>query len=194
MQNRLHRLILILLALVFVAALSACVTLEKEARSPVETHDTPFGPMATFTSRSGFAVDYPADWEVAAERDQRCGRAKLCFGSPEGAILILQEGEIGGPGLGDITLPDYLDLMVADYERNEAGFEFGSREPMLTEGGVDAQVLSYTSDRGAVTARELWAAHDKDALNVSFLAWTENFAEIEELSQYVFNTVRPVSP
>lgn len=184
---------LVLAALPAIAlGLAACASTEVQPVISTETRDTPFGPMATYESSTGFAVDFPADWEVAAERDQRCGRAKLCYGSPRGAILILQEGQLGGPGLGDIGLSDYLTVMVGDFGRTESGFELTGREQITTGSGLPAEVLSYTSDKGAVTARELWTADGQDALTVSFLSWTENFEEIDELSRYVFDSVRPV--
>jgi hypothetical protein len=181
------------LALAVALGLAGCgvITIEEAARMPVETHDSPFGPMAAHLTGTGFSVDYPAEWEVAAEKDQRCGRAEFCWGSPEGAILIIQEGEIGGPGLDGIALPEYLDLVIADFDRSTSGFEFNGREAFESAGGVQGQMLSYTSDGGAVVTRELWAVNeDNEAVTVSVMAWSDDFEAIEPVARYVFDSVR----
>jgi hypothetical protein len=151
--------------------------------------------MATHTTASGFRADFPAEWEVAAEKDQRCGRAEFCWGSPEGAILIIQEGEIGGPGLDDVALPDYLDLIVTDFDRSSGGFEFLGREPHETEAGVSGYILDYTSDNTAVRTREFWAVNeDNEAITLSLTAWAEDFAAVEPIANYLIDSVRPALP
>jgi len=146
--------------------------------------------MAVFRAPSGaFEVDYPAEWDDAADDDRRCGTALKCLISRQSEFMLVRETTL--PGEGAAALAEGLDRTVANFDNETADSEFISRSSLTLPSGLPAEVLRYVIEDGRVTVAELWAADGNRAISIAFITWNEGFPALEPVAEYVFESLRP---
>lgn len=190
-----NRHVFALLLVFFTLGLASCADLAFSAvtPTPLSTHDTPFGPMATYVSPTGdFVLDYPAWWSDAAGDDRRCGDAVKCLISRDSEFMLVRLGPLAPRGAAAApTLEAYVDDIVANFESTTADAELVARDRLTTDSGLPGEVLTYRIENGLVTARELYVTDGEQVMALAFITWNEGYAAMAPIADYVFSSVRP---
>ncbi len=89
-----------------------------------------------------------------------------------------------------MTISEYVDVIMPTFGEGGPGYEFLSREQLENNIDQDSEIITYTLYDGAVKAKLLWFAQDGEAINVSYMGFTEDYDEIEELVEWSFRSLR----
>jgi hypothetical protein len=115
------------------------------------------------------------------------------FVSEQGGVFAVTEEDLVAEGLGQVTLAEYVDVVVSMLETNVQGFELVSREEALTEQGLPVVVLECAIQGGLWRAsRQIYLHENSVAFNTSYFAARARYEELEPMIAYSLGTVQVV--
>jgi hypothetical protein len=149
---------------------------------------SPLGPMALYESaHHPFAIQYPAEW---TEAPPQMGETVRFVGDQSYGLVITEE-DLLALGMGEMTLEEYVDVIVSIQTSNVPDLQIGSREQVLTEQGLPAVTMTYTFQGGLWRASRLvYLTDDSVAFNATFFAGRARYEELGPLIEYSFGTFR----
>ena len=170
----------------------AIPTLTVQGLTPPPTVvESPFGPMALYESALyPFTVQYPSQWKaqpIIPELSQV--GIKAYFVSDEREEFLIGEEDTVALGLGEVTLEEYVDIVLSVIESTSPGFQLVSREQILTSQGLPAEVLEVTIFGGFFKGSRLIYLHEgKIGFSATYVAPKDRYKELKPLIDYSFRT------
>lgn len=154
---------------------------------PLETVDSPFGLMEVYQSpKEPFSVQYPAGWTKQPLDSQS---ATLILAGDEGEAFVLAEDDLVALGLGEMTLEEYGDLVLAVLKSDATVFELVQRQPAVTSQGLPAEILEVTLLNGLVTGKRFIYLHEgRVGFNITYTAATDVYEALLPLIDYSLST------
>jgi phosphonate transport system substrate-binding protein len=151
-------------------------------RPALTTIDSPLGPMALYESaRYPFAIRYPAAWTEAPPQEGETAR----FMGDQSYGLVISEEDLVAQGFGEMTLEEYVDVVVSIWESNLPDFQLVSREQVSTEQGLPAAIVTCSVQGGLWKASRFIHLTDGSVVfSATYSAGRARFEELEPLIAY----------
>lgn len=149
---------------------------------------SPVGPMALYESADKpFSIQYPAEWTEASPMLGETAR----FVSPQNGMLSIVEEDLTTLGMGEMTLEEYVDMVVSFQTSILTDLQIVSREQVTTEQGLPAVTTTYTYLGGLFrVSRLIYLTDDGVAFNATYLSGRAQYEELAPLVEYSFSTFR----
>jgi simple sugar transport system substrate-binding protein len=153
---------------------------------------TPAIPLALYESEQyPFSIQYPADWiELPKEEDITAGYAE------DGGSLFIDEEDFRSEGLGDVTLEEYAELVLAILKLEFPNYIIQSNQELITEQGLPIMMLEVIVNPGErpekILRRLIYVFEDQIIFNASLI--TNDTRYYETLAEYLLNTFRLTVP
>jgi S1-C subfamily serine protease len=147
---------------------------------------SPVGPMVLYESADKlFSIQYPADWTETSPMLGETAR----FVSPQNGMLSIVEEDLTTLGMGDMTLEEYVDMVVTFQTSILTDLQIVSREHVTTEQGLPAVTITYTYLGGLFQAgRLIYLTDDGIAFNATYLGTRARYEELAPLAEYSFSS------
>lgn len=134
-----------------------------------------------------FSLVLPPDWRRSAGFEAGMER----FLDPEGGALQISTVDILVMGLGELSLADYVDVLVDYYQATQKDFILEARTTLETDEGLIGEVLVFTDLGGRRKSSEfIYTADGKQAVTVIFSAALARHAALEALIERTFKSFR----
>ncbi len=132
-----------------------------------------------------FAMHLPSEWEHRATTDFD---AALLI-EPGGAALHISTADIPSLGLGDLTLGDYVNVVIADYRAQQHDFQLETRWRLQTDAGQFGEVLVYSDLSGQRKSSEfIFTPDSREAYHIRFSATPERHRDLTPLINQALKT------
>lgn len=171
------------------------VTAEQDARAaarpPATATPMPapekVGPNLYVDDYQRFSLQLPPEWESRATT----GPEAALFISADGGALQISAADITALGLGDLTLGDYVNVVIADYRARLHDFQLELRRRLQTDEGLFGEVLVFTDLNGQRKSSEfIYTPNGREAYRVCFSARPERHRELTPLIEQTFKSFR----
>ena len=145
---------------------------------------TPDIPMSVYKSKKyPFSIEYPGDWKkMAAETG-------ITFGVTDGTNwFAIAEEDLTDSNLGEMTLPEYTDMVVDSVKEWIPDAELVSREEIVNTQGLPVQILKFEGESMGKTIlyRLVYLHEGKIAFNATYACYGTDY--FESLVAYSFST------
>ena len=157
-------------------------------RSPRTVIDSPHGPMVSYESaRYPFTIQYPEGWTAASPEEDETAR----FENGQNGLFLITEEDLVAAGIGEMALEEYVDAIVSVLETNIPGFELVSRERVLTQQNLPAEILTFSWQGGLFRACRIIYLHEgRMAFNAGYFAGRAQLEELEPVIEYSLGSFR----
>jgi hypothetical protein len=145
--------------------------------------------MAQYTSdRYPLAMQYPARCEaLGAQPDMGVVAAFDC----ENANLTISETDLSAAFGSGATVAELADLMVATLQSISEDFQLVARRRLTTDAGLEAIVLEYTLNSGAIRGATLVYVHDGTiGFSAAWASLAQDNADLKAEFDYAFSTLQ----
>ena len=169
----------------YIPGLAAVLT-EIQLRPTPTTIETPFGPMELYESAQyPFSIQHPAGWTLAPEEEDITAQ----FIGPGGELLAIAEEDMVPLGFGELTLGEYVDLILSVVESTAPGLELLSQKRVTTTQGLPAVILEMSLFNGQIRVRRYVVLYDNTiGFSATYAMRKGKFPEMEPLIDYSFGT------
>ncbi len=150
----------------------------------------PHGPMVVYESADNpFSLQYPADW--AEDTAPRQPGVVAAFVGPEGESLAIVVQDLAAAELGGATLTDYVDLVLSEVSLSSFNFELVSREGIVTDQGMNAELVEYSVLGGTNQAfLFVYLGENGIVFTATYMAPSARYEAMREQIVYSFDTFR----
>ena len=150
----------------------------------------PHGPMVVYESADNpFSPQYPADW--AEDTAPRQPGVVAAFVGPEGESLAIVVQDLAAAELGGATLTDYVDLVLSEVSLSSFNFELVSREGIVTDQGMNAELVEYSVLGGTNQAfLFVYLGENGIVFTATYMAPSARYEAMREQIVYSFDTFR----
>ncbi len=155
-----------------------------------QVDSSPHGPMALHKNDDyGFSIQFPTSWQEKA-LDPALEITGYYVG-PQGAEFVVVEEDLAAFELEDVTLDEYVDIVLEVVSSAFAGFELISEMRTTTSQGLDAVLLKISGLGGSIRGKRLIHLNEYGVgFNVTYLALKERFEELEAVIDYSLGIFR----
>ncbi len=161
------------------------------ARPPMTVTPTPepgeTGPNIYVDEYERFTLQLPPEWmeSPTVKFDT------VLFVEPEGAALHISTVDITALGLGELSLGDYVNTVIADYRARQRDLQLETRWRLQTDEGQFGEVLVFTDLDGRRKSSEfIFTADGRAAYHLRFSATPKRHQELTSQIEQVFKTFR----
>ncbi len=139
-----------------------------------------------------FEIRYPADWDEVPDDQGELdafGITKAFVGS-RGELLLITEEDLFEAGVGELTLDEYLELVLFSLSSEDQSLEVISTVSAFNSQGLPTLVLEMSSGPAGVirTSRFIYVHENKIGFNATYTAPRLFHKELEPLMEYTFST------
>lgn len=155
-----------------------------------QVDSSPHGPMALHKNDDyGFSIQFPTSWQEKA-LDPALGITGY-YVWPQGAEFVVVEEDLAAFELEDVTLDEYVEIVLEVVSSAFAGFELISEMRTTTSQGLDAVFLKISGLGGSIRGKGLIHLNEYGVgFNVTYLALKEQFEELESVIDYSLGIFR----
>lgn len=165
--------------------------------TPVPT-DTPVPTLAppvemeafvSFSSDFTYEFDFPKGWEHEIKQIGGGEFISLARPADGSAVLEIYSADLETIGYGESTLDEYIELDLAYQLKVDPSFVLLSQERAATPGDLPVEIIIYTQQDGAVTAKKMIYVHDgATAIVLTYFTFSESFDELIPIFDYTFDS------
>lgn len=150
------------------------------------TVETDFGDMTVYEDTdAGFSIQYPADWRQEVETG---GTATRAVTDGEGRTFVVTIEDLEALGLGEMTLDEYADIVLAAARTRVSDIEVLSRKRIETETGQPALKLELSLVNGRLLGSRFIYLKGQQAFNATYTAPADAYEALQPLIEYSFST------
>lgn len=150
------------------------------------TIETEYGNMAVLEDDDyGFSIQYPADWRQEVETG---GIATKAVTDGDGRTFVVSIENLEELGLGDMTLDEYVDIVLTAVRARAGDVEVLSREQIETETGQPALILELSVVEGRLVGSRFIYLQGQQAFNATYMAPADTYDALRPLIEYSFGT------
>jgi S1-C subfamily serine protease len=150
---------------------------------------TPTIPMALYESAQyPFAIQYPAQW---AEQPKEEEIYTVAYAEDSAALFIVEEDLIA-QGAEEMTLKEYVDLVLFMATQLSEDFELVSRQRTVNAQGLPVEIIVFTTGPGGIfkASRLIYLHEKKIGFNATYFALKGKHQELEPVIAFSFSTFR----